>query len=95
MHSTLAYHWARLIELLYAAERAVEPVRDPEITSKDVWNKPGNPGEEVGVVEAARGTLIHIIFWMRMLWLRMSTLLLLLRITLPLLVCRCGTLQKA
>ena len=59
VHSTLAYHWARLIELLYAAERAVELVKDPEITSKEVRNKPGKPGEGVGVVEAARGTLIH------------------------------------
>ena len=59
VHSTLAYHWARLIELLYAAERAVELVKDPEITSRNVRNKPGNPGEGVGVVEAARGTLIH------------------------------------
>ncbi|MEM2169886.1 MAG: Ni/Fe hydrogenase subunit alpha, partial [Candidatus Bathyarchaeia archaeon] len=30
IHSTLAFHWARLIELLYAAERALELVRDPE-----------------------------------------------------------------
>ncbi|MCS7114796.1 MAG: Ni/Fe hydrogenase subunit alpha [Nitrososphaerota archaeon] len=59
VHSTLAYHWARLIELLYAAERAVELVKDPEITSKNVRSKPGKPGEGVGVVEAARGTLIH------------------------------------
>jgi len=59
VHSTLAYHWARLIELLYAAERAVELARDPEITSKNIRNKPGEPGEGVGVVEAARGTLIH------------------------------------
>ncbi|MEM2394551.1 MAG: Ni/Fe hydrogenase subunit alpha [Candidatus Bathyarchaeia archaeon] len=59
VHSTLAYHWARLIELLYAAERAVELVKDPEITDKNVRNKPGKPGEGVGVVEAARGTLIH------------------------------------
>ncbi|MEM3616862.1 MAG: Ni/Fe hydrogenase subunit alpha [Candidatus Bathyarchaeia archaeon] len=59
VHSTLAYHWARLIELLYAAERAVELVKDPEITSTNVRNKPGKPGESVGVVEAARGTLIH------------------------------------
>jgi F420-non-reducing hydrogenase large subunit len=59
VHSTLAYHWARLIELLYAAERAVELVKDPEITSPNVRNKPGKPGEGVGVVEAARGTLIH------------------------------------
>jgi F420-non-reducing hydrogenase large subunit len=59
VHSTLAYHWARLIELLYAAERAVELVKDPEITSTNVRNKPGKPGEGVGIVEAARGTLIH------------------------------------
>jgi F420-non-reducing hydrogenase large subunit len=59
VHSTLAYHWARLIELLYAAERALELSKDPEITSKDVRNKPGEPGEGIGVVEAARGTLIH------------------------------------
>ncbi|MDT8782788.1 MAG: Ni/Fe hydrogenase subunit alpha [Candidatus Bathyarchaeota archaeon] len=59
VHSTLAFHWARLIELTYAAERAVELVKDPEITSKNVRNKPGEPGEGIGVVEAARGTLIH------------------------------------
>jgi F420-non-reducing hydrogenase large subunit len=59
VHSTLAFHWARLIELLYATERALELVKDPEITSKDIRNKPGNPGEGIGIVEAARGTLIH------------------------------------
>lgn len=59
VHSTLAFHWARLIELLYAAERALELVRDGEITSREVRSPPGEPGEGVGVVEAARGTLIH------------------------------------
>ncbi|MFQ6076244.1 MAG: Ni/Fe hydrogenase subunit alpha [Candidatus Bathyarchaeia archaeon] len=59
VHSTLAFHWARLIELLNAAERALELIRDPEITSTKVRNKPGNPGEGVGIVEAPRGTLIH------------------------------------
>lgn len=59
IHSTLAFHWARLIEMLYAAERALELSRDEEITSKEVRNKPGSPGEGVGIVEAARGTLIH------------------------------------
>ncbi|MEM4473917.1 MAG: Ni/Fe hydrogenase subunit alpha [Candidatus Bathyarchaeia archaeon] len=59
VHNTLAYHWARLIELLYAAERALELVTDPEITSTNLRNKPGEPGEGVGIVEAARGTLIH------------------------------------
>jgi len=59
VHSTLAFHWARLIELLYAAERALELSRDKEITSTEIRNKPGKPGEGVGIVEAARGTLIH------------------------------------
>ncbi|MEM3356667.1 MAG: Ni/Fe hydrogenase subunit alpha [Candidatus Bathyarchaeia archaeon] len=59
VHNTLAYHWARLIELLYAAERALELVTDPQITAKDIRNTPGKPGEGVGIVEAARGTLIH------------------------------------
>ncbi|MEM3356217.1 MAG: Ni/Fe hydrogenase subunit alpha [Candidatus Bathyarchaeia archaeon] len=59
VHSTLAYHWARLIELLYAAERAVELVKAPEITSTNVRSRLGKPGEGVGIVEAARGTLIH------------------------------------
>jgi F420-non-reducing hydrogenase large subunit len=48
-----------LIELQYAAERALQLARDPEITSKDVRAPVGEPGEGVGIVEAARGTLIH------------------------------------
>jgi F420-non-reducing hydrogenase large subunit len=59
VHNTLAFHWARLVELQYAAERALELARDPEITSENVRAKPGEPSEGVGVVEAARGTLIH------------------------------------
>ncbi len=59
VHSTLAFHWARLIELLYACEHALEMSKDPEITSTEVRNKPGEPGEGVGIVEAARGTLFH------------------------------------
>jgi F420-non-reducing hydrogenase large subunit len=59
VNSTLAYHWARLIELLYATERAQELINDPEITSEHVRNRIGEPGEGIGVVEAARGTLIH------------------------------------
>jgi len=59
VHSTLAFHWARLIELLYATERTLELSQDPEITSKEVRNPVGAPDEGVGIVEAARGTLIH------------------------------------
>ena len=59
VNSTLAFHWARLVELLYAAEHALELSTDPEITSNDLRNPVGAPGEGVGVVEAARGTLYH------------------------------------
>lgn len=59
VNSTLAFHWARLIELLYATERAKELIKDPEITSQKIRNPVGEPGEGVGVTEAARGTLIH------------------------------------
>jgi F420-non-reducing hydrogenase large subunit len=56
-------HWcstgARLVELLYVTERAVDLAMDPEITGSDLRNPVGEPGEGVGVVEAARGTLIH------------------------------------
>ena len=59
-HATLAFHWARLVELLYAAERLLELSRDSEITSPDVRSIPtATPDEGVGIVEAPRGTLIH------------------------------------
>jgi F420-non-reducing hydrogenase large subunit len=59
-HHTLAYHWARLIEALQAAEHMQRIVNDPLLTSKDIRNmnlKLGKVG--IGCVEAARGTLIH------------------------------------
>ena len=57
---TLATHWARLIELLYSCERAVELATDPQITDKHVRNLPtAVPHEGVGIVEAQRGTLTH------------------------------------
>ena len=60
VHQRLATHWARLIELLYAAERWVELASDPEITSDNFHAKPTEvPTEGVGIVEAPRGTLTH------------------------------------
>lgn len=60
IHHTLVCHWARLIEMLYAAERAVELVTDPEITSPNVRTFPtATPTEGVAIVEAPRGTLTH------------------------------------
>lgn len=60
VHATLATHWARLVELLYAAERQLELVQDVEITDPKVRVIPTEvPEEGVGVVEAPRGTLYH------------------------------------
>ncbi len=60
VHFTLATHWARLVELVAAAERMVELAADPEITNPDVRTLPTEvPEEGIGVVEAPRGTLIH------------------------------------
>jgi F420-non-reducing hydrogenase large subunit len=59
-HQTLAIHWARLIELLYAAERWMELANDEEITSDKIHTIPtATPTEGVGIVEAPRGTLTH------------------------------------
>jgi len=59
-HHTLANHWARLIELQYAAERLLELCQDKEITDPNVRTLPtATPTEGVGVVEAPRGTLYH------------------------------------
>jgi len=60
VHNTLAFHWARLIEALQAAEKMVELLEDPAITGTDLRNLPTRkPKEGVGIVEAPRGVLIH------------------------------------
>jgi F420-non-reducing hydrogenase large subunit len=60
VHATLATHWARIIELLGAAEMALELARDPEITGPEIRTIPtATPTEGVGIVEAPRGTLTH------------------------------------
>ena len=59
VHETFAYYYARLIEMLNAAERMLDLVKDSNITGEDLRNMPNEPGEGIGVVEAARGVLIH------------------------------------
>jgi len=60
IHYRLATHWARLIELLYAAERMLELATDTEITDPNVRPVVTEvPIEGVGSVEAPRGTLTH------------------------------------
>ncbi len=60
VHHTLAMHWARLIELQYAAEKLLELCQDTEITNPNIRNIPvATPDEGIGIIEAPRGTLIH------------------------------------
>ena len=60
VHHTLANHWARLVEMLAAAERMRELTADDALCDPCVRTLPEDtPREGVGVVEAPRGTLIH------------------------------------
>jgi NAD-reducing hydrogenase large subunit len=60
VEGTLWYHYARLIEDLYAVERAREILMDPEVLSTDlVTESKAITGEGVGCLEAPRGTLFH------------------------------------
>lgn len=60
VHATLAQHWARLIEIVYASERMLELSQDKEITDPNIRTIPtATPDDGVGIVEAPRGTLIH------------------------------------
>ena len=60
VHATLATHWARVIELFYAAEKSLELAQDLEITNRNIRTIPtATPDEGIGCVEAPRGTLYH------------------------------------
>jgi F420-non-reducing hydrogenase large subunit len=60
VHHTLANHYARVVEMINAAERMVELLNDKDITSPDVRTVPTQkPSVGIGVVEAPRGTLFH------------------------------------
>ncbi len=60
VHATLATHWARVVELVYACESVLAKAKDEEITSDHILDPPtGIVGEGVGIVEAPRGTLTH------------------------------------
>lgn len=58
-HITMAYHWARMIEVLHAAEKIKELLNDPDLQGTDLMVKGDRRGESVGLIEAPRGTLFH------------------------------------
>jgi len=59
VHATLAYHWARMIEMLHAAEVIAALLPDPDLTDGDLVATGMRRSEGIGVIEAPRGTLIH------------------------------------
>ncbi len=59
IHAPLAYHWARMIELLHAVEVIQQLLADPDILSGDLMVSGQRRRGGVGVIEAPRGTLIH------------------------------------
>ena len=59
IHATLAYHWARMIEVLHCIEVIADLLDDPDILSGELMTSGTRQRAGVGVIEAPRGTLIH------------------------------------
>ncbi len=59
VHATLAYHWARLIETLHAAEKIRELLPDPDLQGSDLLVSGKRRPEGMAWIEAPRGTLFH------------------------------------
>ena len=60
VHHTLANHWARIIEMVYAAERLQELANAPQLTDANIRTLPtATPSQGIAAVEAPRGTLFH------------------------------------
>jgi NAD-reducing hydrogenase large subunit len=59
VHASLAYHWARMIELLHSVEVIATLLDDPELLEGELMARGMRRSEGVGVIEAPRGTLIH------------------------------------
>ncbi len=56
---TMAYHWARMIEVVHAGEKIKELLHDPDLQGTDLVLKGTRRPVGVGLVEAPRGTLFH------------------------------------
>ena len=57
--TTMAYHWARMIELLHSAEVVCDLLHDPEVCHGEYRARGERRHEAVGAIEAPRGTLLH------------------------------------
>ena len=59
VHSTMAYHWARLIELLHSAEKIKELLNDSDLQGTNLVTRGEKRKEGIAILEAPRGTLFH------------------------------------
>lgn len=59
VHATLAYHWARLICMIHAAEKIKELLYDDDLQGTDLLVKGERRPVGVACIEAPRGTLFH------------------------------------
>jgi len=59
VHATMAYHWARLIELVHSAEKMRELLADPDVLRGELTTSGERRGSGIAIIEAPRGTLIH------------------------------------
>jgi NAD-reducing hydrogenase large subunit len=59
VHAPLAYHWTRMIEMLFAAETIKDLLHDEDLLGTELVVKGQRGDRGVGVIEAPRGTLIH------------------------------------
>ncbi len=57
--ATLGYHWARMIEMLHAAEGIKDLLHDDDIVGDELFTRGDREERGVGMIEAPRGTLIH------------------------------------
>jgi len=56
---TMAYHWARMIEVLHAIEKIKELLHDPDLQGTDLVATGQRREEGIAIIEAPRGTLFH------------------------------------
>ena len=59
LHASLAFHWARMIEMLFSAETIKSLLSDEDLLGSDILASGPRAHEGIGVIEAPRGTLFH------------------------------------
>ena len=59
VNMSLAYHWARMIEVLHCIEQIKVLLHDPDLQGEDLKLKGERREEGIAMIEAPRGSLLH------------------------------------